>query len=115
MSLEALRQALAPRLADHPEVQVATLQARTEFVTLTVEPEHGPHRFLRAAATELDGEEVYVMRWSSYRNASERDDAEGTALGDLASTLRAIEQWIIEGRSWRDVPEFRIAPESPDR
>jgi hypothetical protein len=108
MSLDALQQALAARLAGHPEVKVGTLQARAEFVTLTVEPEHGPHRFLRAAVAELDGPvPEYIMRWAVYRGASERDDTEGSTVGDLAFTLSAIDHWIIEGRPWREVPEFR--------
>ena len=108
MTLDALRQALAPRLAAHPEVKVGSLRAAAEFLTLTVEPEDGPHRALRVAVAPLDeAVPVYGMRWSSYRGDSEDDDCDGGTFGDLAFTLRTIEHWIFEGRAWRDVPEFR--------
>ena len=116
MSLDALKQAIATRLAAHPKVKVGTLQALSEFVTLTVEPEHGPHRFLRVAVAELDRPvPEYIMRWAVYRGASERDDTEGSTVGDLAFTLSAIDHWIIEGRPWREASETRTAPRgSPD-
>jgi len=117
MSLDALRQALAGRLAAHPEVKLGSLQALAEFVTLTVEPAHGPHRFLRAAVAPLASPVAeYTMRWSSYRAASASDEGEGSTVGDLAFTLSAIDHWIIEGRPWREVPEFsadRAPPGEP--
>jgi hypothetical protein len=108
MSLDALRAALAARLAAHPEVAVGALHTElAEFVTLTVEPAQGPHRFLRAAVAPLGGAVAqYTMRWSSYRGASASDDCDGGTVGDLAFALSAIDHWILEGRPWREVPEF---------
>jgi hypothetical protein len=116
MGLDALRQSLALRLAAHPEVKVGTLPAAlAEFVTLTVEPERGPHRSLRAAVAPLNTPvPVYTIRWSSYRGTSPGDDCDGGALGDLAFALSAIDHWILEGRSWREVPEFSADRELPD-
>jgi hypothetical protein len=108
MSLDALRQALAPQLAAHPDVQVGSLHAAAaEFLTLTVEPEHGPHRFLRAAVAPLNKPiTMYTMRWSSYRGTCAEDECDGGTFGDLAFTLSAIDHWIFEGLPWRQVPEF---------
>jgi hypothetical protein len=116
MSLDALKQALAARLADHPEVKLGSLQAQSEFVTLTVEPAHSAHRFLRAALADLGAPvpaPVFFLRWAAYRAPAERDNGEGSAVGDLAFTLRAVDHWIIEGMPWHEVPEFRAEPTEP--
>jgi len=107
MTLDALRQALEPRLAAHPEVKLGSLQLiAAEFLTLTVEPARGPHRYLRAAALPSDVPITeYNIRWSSYRGGP-ADECDGGTFGDLAFTLSAIDHFIFEGQPWREVPEF---------
>src|SRR5262249_62152837 len=113
MSLEALKQALAEPLAAHPEVKVGRLDTAVEFVTLTVEPEGGPIRYLRAASVpELADGQIYVMRWAAYRGKSDAEEGEGSYYGDLELTLRTINDWIFEGRPFSEVFDTRRIQES---
>jgi hypothetical protein len=108
-ALEELKQAASRLVSSHPEVKVSSSRTgdqTKECLVLTVESAIGASRYLRIHSTD-DAEYPYTWLWSSYRAPSETDNCDGRGLGDLRRTVDVITHWIIDGRRWQDVPEFR--------
>jgi hypothetical protein len=107
VDLATLETALAAALAAHPAVTTSRLEGNVVHLILE-STQIAPYRTLRIAASELPGRgPVYWMRWTQWNPSARTDDAEGTAWGDLAFTLRAVEHWLFERRASHEVPEFR--------